>query len=229
MARMPGIPFAASPFGDKKPFVAPSPLGVVLHRTMAGYSHVKRSFAGRNAAAPQVTPHFLIAKRPGADGGVVQLVDTGYHAAHVGPSPRGKRADPHWESANLLYLGIEFESIAPPDHLPMKTRVALMNADPLTPFQIATGARVIKWLCVTHKIPAKPLPSKLRLTRETRRALPAPLRPSAEDLSELRKRRGRWNGLLSHADLAEYGHFHDDHGDAINAMDWCLLLLELLP
>jgi hypothetical protein len=69
------------------PFKHGNPIGIVLHRTEAGYSHLLTSFQ----SGPKVS-HFLIGKQ---DGQAVRFVDTTYKAAHAGPG------------ANDLYIGIE--------------------------------------------------------------------------------------------------------------------------
>jgi hypothetical protein len=133
MPVMPRISFVRS-HARGHPF---RPIGVVLHRTEAGYQHCLRGFQ----AGPK-TPHFLIGK---ADGQVVQLVDTSFSGQHVGPG------------ANAVYLGIEFESVAARPHF--RGQDPRVIADELTPFQLQAGRAVLDWIAKTHGIPMVGPPS----------------------------------------------------------------------
>src|SRR5262245_3359327 len=114
-----------------------NPIGIVLHRTGAGYNHLLGSFQSGPKAS-----HFLIGKR---EKQAVQFVDTGCKDAHVGPI------------ANDLYIGIEFESVpARAGHKGLDPRII---RDDLTPFQISMGRDVIGWICRTHGIPKVGPPS----------------------------------------------------------------------
>jgi N-acetylmuramoyl-L-alanine amidase-like protein len=173
---------AFHPTGHHGPtFRPPNPIGIVCHRTEVGYKGALTAFTTGHRG---VSAHFLIGK---ATGNAVQLVDTNTVAYHVGPG------------ANGLYIGIEFESIAARPEFEHRTDPRV-NADPLTPFQIDVGRRVIDWLCKTHNIPRSGPPSR----------------------EQLRAVHGRYHGLLNHADLA--GFFHTDHGDRLRPQDWRALL-----
>ena len=136
MPIMPGIQFIRS-VAQGLPFKLGNPIGIVLHRTEAGYNHLLNSFQ----SGPKVS-HFLIGKK---DGQAVQFVDSKHKAAHVGPG------------ANALYIGVEFESI--PARSGYKGQDPLVILDDLTPFQINIGRDVIEWICRTHFIPKVGPPS----------------------------------------------------------------------
>ena len=126
MPIMPDIPFVKSRVQGP----AFNAIGIVVHKTEAGYQHCLKGFQHGPKA-----PHFLIGKR---EYQVAQLVDTSYLAAHVGPG------------ANALYIGIEFESIlARPG---IHGQDPLVNEDELTPYQMWTGRQIIDWICKTHGI-----------------------------------------------------------------------------
>jgi len=127
MPLIPDIPFARSRVQGARFH----PMGLVLHRTEAGYTHCLQGFQ----AGPKC-PHFLIGKNSGQ---VVQLIDTAFAGAHVGPG------------ANNLYLGIEFESI--PARRGVRGQDPLVNKDPLTPFQASIGQDIVRWISATHGIP----------------------------------------------------------------------------
>lgn len=101
--------------------------------------------------------------------------------------------------ANQIYLGVEFESIA------ARPGVAgqdpLTNLDELTPFQIDIGRDIVDWICRTHNIPKKGPPTAI----------------------QWRNCRGRWNGILGHADVSKGGFFHTDHGDELQFIDYIAL------
>ena len=108
-----------------------TPIGLVLHRTEAGYQHCLNGFT----IGPKA-PHFLVGKHSGQ---AVQLVNTDFCAAHVGPG------------ANSIYLGIEFESI--PAAKGVKGQDPKVIADELTPFQISRGREIVDWISRIHGIP----------------------------------------------------------------------------
>lgn len=180
MAIMPGIPYRRSA-ATGATFAKGNPVGLVLHRTEAGYDHCLRSFVagGKGKAA-----HFLVGKK---EGQVAQLVDTGNQAGHVGPG------------ANALYLGIEFESIAARSGV--KGQDPNVISDELTPYQVDIGRQIIDWVCRTHGIPKLGPPKS----------------------ADWRKCKGRWNGVLGHANLAEGGFFSTDHGDTLVFFDFIAL------
>jgi N-acetyl-anhydromuramyl-L-alanine amidase AmpD len=109
---------------------------------------------------------------------------------------RGAHAGP---GANALYLGIEFESIT--SNPKIKGLDPAINADELTPAQICSGRDVIDWICRTHNIPKLGPPSA----------------------AQMRQGKGRWHGILSHADVANSGYFHTTHGDTILFIDYIAL------
>jgi N-acetyl-anhydromuramyl-L-alanine amidase AmpD len=114
-------------------FVAPNPIGIVLHRTQTDFHKAMRTSLEEKSA------HFLIGKTPGS---FVQFVDTDLIAYHV-------------KHANEFYIGIEFESI--------KGEGKVSNPDPLTPFQLDRGREVIKWICQIHNIPTRGPPSHVEM------------------------------------------------------------------
>jgi len=166
-------------------FHAPYPIGIVLHRTEASYKRVHKGFV--EGGKRHVSAHFLIGKH---EGEVVQVVDTNQKAYHVG------------SGANSYFVGIEFESIAARKGI--HGTDPLVNADPLTDFQVKTGRKVIEWLCATHGIPRKGPPTKF----------------------EMAGCQGLWRGLLNHRDLrlAPAAFPHASHGDALRREDWQALL-----
>lgn len=181
MAKMPGVPFVQA-LNTSGAFRGGRPIGLVLHRTEDRYDHVLRSWSvGPNPK--QSSAHFLVGKQPGQ---VVQLVDTATVANH-------SRND-----ANVLYLGIEFESILSTRN---RGQDPATNLDPLTRFQRETGARIVEWISQVHRIPLDGPPSK--------RAMIA--------------HQGRWHGVLSHNDLSACGLFRTDHGDEIRFTDFIAL------
>jgi hypothetical protein len=163
-------------------FDPPNPIGIVCHRTEGGFNRVLHGFVHGNRR--HVSAHFLIGKLSGY---AVQLLDTSIRSNHVGPG------------ANELFIGIEFESIEARRGWEHR-QDPLVNADPLTPFQIQTGREVINWSCTVHNIRRKGPP----------------------DHAEMVQCQGRFNGLLNHSDLT--GFFHTDHGDGLRAADWAALL-----
>ena len=178
MPIMPGITVEATRHHGGG-FHRPDPIGIVCHRTECSFDRARSGFT----RGPK-SVHFLIGKVPG---NAVQLVDTSMVAYHVGPG------------ANALFVGIEFESIAARSGYEHRTD-PLVNADPLTAYQLDLGRVVINWICKMHNIPKKGPPSR----------------------AEMIACRGRYNGLMNHASLN--GFFATDHGDALRMQDWSALL-----
>jgi hypothetical protein len=175
MAKMFGITYVQAKNASHK-FSAGNPIGLVLHRTEASYAHCLKSFQHKGD-----NPHFLIGKNSGE---VAQMVDTDIIAHHAK------------DDANQYYLGIEFESIAARKGYEHK-QDPLVNADPLTDFQITMGIHIISWICRTHGIP--------------------PVGPPGKEAWE--KCGGKWRGVLGHADLSQRIKgkkvFRTDHGDTM--------------
>jgi len=143
MARMGSIDFKqASLTGG--PFGRGNPIGLVLHRTEASYSHLLQAWT-RGPNPRHASSHFLVGKQ---DGQVVQLVDTSTIANHSGPG------------ANQLYLGIEFESI--PARSGIRGQDPLVIKDEFTPFQISIGQDIVEWISRTHGIPRIGPPSAVQ-------------------------------------------------------------------
>jgi len=101
--------------------------------------------------------------------------------------------------ANDLYLGIEFESIPARTGYPGQDPRVIR--DELTPFQASIGAELVAWIARTHKIPLIGPP----------------------DIRQWLKCKGRWNGVLGHANLATGGFFHTTHGDTLQFIDFIVL------
>jgi len=110
------------------------------------------------------------------------------------------RANHVGPGANALYIGIEFESIAARrgfEHRQDPNTIA----DELTPFQISMGRDIVDWICRTHGIPKVGPPSS----------------------TAWRVARGHWHGVLGHANVAQGGFFHTDHGDTLLCHDFMAL------
>jgi N-acetylmuramoyl-L-alanine amidase len=178
MAVMTGLTIEATRHHGSR-FLSPNPIGIVCHRTECPFDQARSGFV----RGPK-SVHFLLGKVPG---NAVQLVDTNTVAYHVGPG------------ANAFFIGIEFESIVARPGYEHKTD-PLVNADPLTLYQLDMGHAVINWICTTHKIPKKGPPSR----------------------ADMMRCRGKYGGLLNHASLD--GFFSTDHGDALGMRDWAALL-----
>jgi len=142
MARFNAVPFIqANSVGG--PFLRDRPVGLVLHRTEAGYQRCLRTWT-RGPNPKQTSIHFLVGKQRGE---VAQLIDTGTIAHHAG------------RQANAFFLGIEFESI--PARPGVRGQDPRTNADELTPFQVSIGGDIIRWISQTHGIPRKGPPSAM--------------------------------------------------------------------
>ncbi len=181
MAKMPGVPFVPA-LNTSGQFAGGRPIGLVLHRTEGRYDHILRAWTvGPNP--DRSSAHFLVGKQQGQ---VVQLVDTTTVANH-------SKGD-----ANILYLGIEFESI-PTSRVHGQDPAT--NRDPLTRFQREIGARIVDWISQVQRIPLDGPPSKRAMV----------------------SRHGRWHGVLSHNDLSDSGLFRTNHGDEIRFSDFIAL------
>jgi hypothetical protein len=97
--------------------------------------------------------------------------------------------------ANPFYLGIEFESIGTAVR---HRQDPATNRDPLTPYQYDIGRSIVNWICQLHGIPKVGPPTR----------------------DEMRACRGRWNGVLSHYDIARSGLFRSTHEDEIQFADY---------
>lgn len=117
MPFMTGIPFYGSRVNNAH--VRFNAVGLVLHRTEAGFNHLLKSFQTATNA-----PHLLLGKTVGQ---IVQFVDIDYRAQHVGPG------------ANDLYIGFIFESI--PAYRGYRGQDPLVIQDILNIYQVETGKR----------------------------------------------------------------------------------------
>jgi hypothetical protein len=102
-------------------------------------------------------------------------------------------------AANDIYLGIEFES--KPARPWIKGQDPLTNQDELTPFQASVGLEILTWLSSFHSIPRMGPPKK----------------------SQWMNCKGRWHGVLGHADVASGGFYKTDHGDELMFIDYITL------
>lgn len=137
MAKMAAVPFRQVN-GHTRPFHAPNPIGVVLHKTEShSYERTLNSFL-----EGPYSPHFLVGQQ---EGQVVQLLDTQFHGAHV-------------ENANDFYLGIEFYSHPSRPGYEHK-QVPKTIREELTLFQISIGRDIVSWMSDTHGIPLVGPPS----------------------------------------------------------------------
>jgi N-acetylmuramoyl-L-alanine amidase-like protein len=143
MARMSGIDFKQA-LNIRGAFGRGNPIGLVLHRTEASYTHLLNAWTiGPNNRG--TSAHFLVGKE---DGQVTQLVDTSTIANHAG---RG---------ANDIFLGVEFESI--PARPGIRGQDPLVIQDSFTPFQISIGNDIVDWISRTHNIPKVGPPSHVQ-------------------------------------------------------------------
>jgi len=199
MAKMPSVTFVQANTAVRR--FSSRPIGLVLHRTEGHYANFLAKVGSPNPAMnpEKHSAHFIIGKNPGE---VTQMVDTDFIANHAK------------DDANVIYLGIEFESI--PDTRPKRLQHGqdpATNADWLTPFQASAGWDVVEWVCRTHGIPKHGPPTR----------------------AQMRACNGRWQGVLSHNDLSEArdtAHaklFRTTHGDELEFLSFMMLGIPPVP
>jgi hypothetical protein len=193
MALVPGIRFVQARY-TRGPFAPGRPIGVILHRTgRANFEGLVESW--------RVGPTYDSGPKKGQAKRTSIHFVIGKEDGQVAQLVNTSEAAYHAGLANEYYVGIEFVSIAAPAGTPKPQEDKVINADSLTHHQVVAGRRILDWISTTHSIPLVGPPTR----------------------HEFATANGLWNGVVSHAIVANSGLFGTDHGDEPIGLDWYIL------